>query len=89
MTAKKASDEPRRWLDEPRNHTRIYYGLIGLCVAVVAADLFYEKHVHYEAESLIGSYGLYGFVGCVALVLGAKELRKLLMRNEDYYDDGE
>ena len=89
MSPKKTPREPRRWLDEPRNHDRIYYALVALCVAVVGADLFYVKHVHFEAENLIGAYGLYGFVGCVALVLGAKELRKLLMRDEDYYDDGE
>ena len=31
-------------------------------------------------------YGIFGFVACVALVLIAKQLRKVLMRREDYYD---
>jgi hypothetical protein len=29
---------------------------------------------------------LYGFFACVALVLAAKLLRKLIMRPEDYYE---
>ena len=33
-----------------------------------------------------GFYAGYGFVACVLLVLIAKEMRKLLMRREDYYD---
>jgi hypothetical protein len=34
-----------------------------------------------------GFYAIYGFVACVILVLVAKEMRKLVMRDEDYYDD--
>lgn len=79
--------ERQYWLDQPRNVTKIYYGLIALCAISVLADLFYEKHVHYGVEKIIGAYGIYGFVGCVALVLGAKELRKLLKRDENYYGD--
>ena len=37
-------------------------------------------------EGLWGFYAIYGFVACVILVLLAKEMRKLLMRDEDYYD---
>jgi hypothetical protein len=48
---------------------------------------FVDKKTHYAAENVIGAYGIYGFVACVALVLTAKELRKLLKRDEDYYDD--
>jgi hypothetical protein len=36
---------------------------------------------------LFGFYGFYGFIGCVGLVLGAKALRKVLFRPEDYYDE--
>ena len=31
-------------------------------------------------------YGFYGFIGCVFLVLAAAQLRKVLMRDEDYYE---
>ena len=35
---------------------------------------------------MIGFYAVYGFVACVLLVLLAKEMRKVLIRKEDYYD---
>ena len=44
-------------------------------------------HPHFEIEGFFGFYGFYGFIGCVGLVLGAKALRVVLMRPEDYYDD--
>jgi len=34
-----------------------------------------------------GFYALFGFVACVVLVLVAKHLRKLLMREETFYED--
>lgn len=33
-----------------------------------------------------GFYCLYGFVACTVLVICATQLRKILMRREDYYD---
>lgn len=79
--------DKRYWLDDPRNVTKLVYGLLALCAASVLADLFYEKHVHYGVEKIIGAYGLYGFLGCAVLVLGARELRKILKRDENYYRD--
>lgn len=83
------SDEKTRWLDHKRNVDRVYYGLWAICIAVVLADFFYHKHVHYAWEELPGSYAFYGLVSCVVLVILAKELRKLIMRGEDYYDPPE
>ena len=81
-------DEPRkRWLDEPRNVDRIYHGLWVLCALVVVADFFYKKKTYFWFEEWIGFHAWYGFVACVGLVLAAKQLRKLLMRSEDYYDE--
>ena len=40
-------------------------------------------------EKIPGFYAFYGFIGCVVLVLLATAMRKVLMRDEDYYDDVE
>lgn len=80
------TDDRRRWLDEPRNVTRIVYGLVALCVLSVLADFFYTKHPHFSVERWPGFYALYGFTGSVALVLSAKGLRRFLRRDEDYYE---
>jgi hypothetical protein len=79
-------DEKTYWLDDKRNVDKIWYGLLAVCALLFAADAFYHKHVHFEAESWFGFYGVYGFVACVFLVLAARVLRRMLMRSEDYYD---
>ena len=79
--------EKKRWLDDPKNVDKIWYGLIIVCVALFFADFAYKKHPYFESmENLPNFYGFYGFVGCVFLVLAAAQLRKVLMRDEDYYE---
>lgn len=78
--------EPRRWLDEPRNVTRLVYGLYAVCALLVVAELFVDRHPHFGIERVFGFYALYGLFGCVALVLIAKLLRRLVGRDEDYYE---
>lgn len=57
-----------------------------LCVLLFVVDFFIERKTHAPGESFPGFYAIYGFVGCVFLVLAAKLLRKLVMRDEDYWD---
>ena len=78
--------EKKYWLDDPRNVKKIYYGVFIVCGLSASADLFYDKHVHFWWEKLFNFYGFYGFVCCFLLVLAAKELRKVVMRDEDHYD---
>ena len=78
--------EKAYWLDDPRNVDKIVKALVVVCALLLLADLFYHKHVHFAFEGWFGFFGIYGFVMCVALVLVAKLMRKVLMRPEDYYD---
>ena len=39
-----------------------------------------------EIEGWFAFYGWYGFISCFFLVIAARGLRKLVMRDEDYYD---
>ena len=57
-----------------------------VCVALVAVDLFVHRHEVFGFARLFGFHALYGFLACVALVLIAKRLRRVLMRDEDYYE---
>lgn len=81
-----AKDEKPHIFDNPRNVRRVIHALIGACVLSILAQLFIPIHAEHSWEALFGFYGIYGFVACVLLVLIAKELRKVLMRSEDYYD---
>ena len=64
----------------------IVYLLYALCSAVLLVDVFHHKHGHFAFEEWFGFYALYGFVSYMVIVLSAKQLRKLLKRDEDYYD---
>lgn len=93
------SQEKPRWLDDFANVRKVYVGLWVVCLLLLvggeglliwahrAAAAHGEAHHGFSFERWPGFYSLYGFVACVALVLAAKELRKLLIRPEDYYGD--
>ncbi len=80
-------EDRKFWLDEGRNVTKVVWGLAAVCVLLIAADAFYDKHPHFAAEGYFGFFGIFGFVVCVGLVLAAKAMRVVLKRREDYYDD--
>lgn len=79
-------DDDRYWLDQPANVTRLYRGLWGLGGILLLLDFVIHRHAEVGFDGLPTFYGLYGFFACVALVLVAKLLRRILMRPEDYYD---
>lgn len=74
-------------INEPQNIRRIVQALVLCCIGLFALDGIIHRHTTHPWEEMFGFYGVYGFVSCVILVLLAKELRKLLMRNENYYTD--
>jgi hypothetical protein len=79
--------EKKYWLDDMRNVQKVFWWVILVCVALTLAEFFYHQHPALGFDGEFNFYGFYGFFACVALVLAAKELRKILMRREDYYDD--
>ena len=97
----KLKEDPR-WLDQPENVRKIirwFYGLCGLVILVdVVFSMGWHKHAAFSEEvgihaieTLPAFYGLYGFLACVGLVYVSKLMRdwkgkKLLMREEDYWD---
>jgi len=92
-------DDPNRrrhFFDEPSNVRLVLRLLFAVCAAVFCLDLvglalrlagLHElRHAETAWEGLPGFYAIFGFVACVTLVLAAKQMRKVLMRDEDYYD---
>lgn len=82
-----AKQDKRHMFDDRRNVRRVIYALLAVCGLSIIAEIFVERHIDHPWEASFGFYGVYGFVACVVLVLLAKEMRKFLMRAEDYYDE--
>ena len=81
-----ASKEKRYWLDDMKNVNKVYWSVIIVCGLLFIADALYHKHPYFSLETWFGFYGLYGFIACVGLVLAAKEMRRMLLRGEKYYE---
>ncbi|NQV48149.1 MAG: hypothetical protein HQ504_10250 [Rhodospirillaceae bacterium] len=80
------SDQKKHMFDDPKNVKRVIGALFVVCGLSIVAEFFIYRHIDHPWEVLFGFYGVYGFFACVILVLVAKEMRKVVMRKEDYYD---
>lgn len=63
-----------------------FYAVLVACAALLLADFAYTKHVHYAFERWTGFFAGYGFAAYVFIVYAAVALRRLVKRDEDYYD---
>jgi len=81
-----------RQLENPVRLARIkrwsYGGLAVVALAeIVLRRIFAGGESHFSFEDFPAWGSLYGFISCVAIVVGSKLIGKLwLMRREDYYD---
>jgi uncharacterized membrane protein len=80
-------DEKAYIFDDPKNVKRVLYILYGCCALLLILDFVIHRHVIHSWENLWGFYPIYGFVGCVILVIVATWMRNFIMRDEDYYDE--
>lgn len=67
----------------------VFLVLCGILLLLDLVGIKREDEMHLGAEGWFAFYPAYGFLGCVLLVLIAKEMRKVLMRPEDHYDPPE
>ena len=78
--------EAPRFLDRPANLRRMRRIFYALCAALAGLDLVIHRHAEHAWEGVFAFHAGYGFVACVVLVLAAKQMRRILMRREDYYE---
>ena len=62
--------------------------LLILALVLFVLEFFIHRHAETDIENVFFFPALYAFIICVAIVLGGIILRKLVMRSEDYYDNG-
>ena len=53
---------------------------------LLVVDPLVHKHGPFDIEHWWGFYGLYSLAACVVLLIVARFLRHVLIRDEDYYD---
>lgn len=84
MTAE--SQSKLHWLVRPSSIRRLWIGagvLLGLSVAV---QLLVPVKGKFDVDGWLAFPAVYGFLSCVAMVVGAKLLGMWLKRRDDYYD---
>jgi len=85
-----ASPEPssrRHWLYRPENLRKLWWwGGVVLALTVVA-QLVWPIHGHFGVDEWLGFFAVYGFGTCVAMIVGANLLGRLVKRKDTYYDE--
>jgi hypothetical protein len=68
--------------------------VIWVCCAVLAllvlidAFAINKEHAHTKAEHFFGFWSVFGFIGCVVIILFSKWFgHRGIMTREDYYDE--
>ena len=70
---------------QPRTR-KLTRGFLVASALLFVADFFVKRETHARAGEIPGFYAVYGFVGCVVFVLVAKEMRKVVGRDEWFHD---
>jgi hypothetical protein len=78
----------REWdfFDRPGNRKALLIIFVASLVFLLVIDFFIHKHPYFGWDGLPTFYAFYGFLGCVLLVVIAKNMRRFIKREEDYYD---
>ena len=66
---------------------RVCFGLLALLI-VVDALLVDKEHAHTRLERLPAFWSIFGFLGCVVIIIASKWFGHAgIMTREDYYDE--
>jgi hypothetical protein len=62
--------------------------LIFICIlaATIVAGLFVDRHAYFTLDGSFAFKAWFGFTACIAMIIIAKLLGRLLHRKDDYYD---
>ena len=74
------------WIFRRRTVDGMFWGLVLICALLGLIEVVYHRHTVFDFESFPVAYGIFGFVCFAGIVFAGKGLRKVIMRDEDYYD---
>lgn len=79
---------PRRhWLYRPESIRKLWWWGGAVLALTVLAQLVWPLHGHFGFDEWFAFFALYGFGACIAMILGANLLGRLIKREDTYYDD--
>ncbi|MFT5573860.1 MAG: hypothetical protein ACI9FR_002796 [Cryomorphaceae bacterium] len=73
------------WLVRPTTIRLLWRLFIGVLALTILAQLLIKVKGYFVVDGWFGFAALFGFLACLAMVLVAKLLGRLLKRDEDYY----
>ena len=76
---------PRTGLD--KKYIARPYTPVSNAAALGVVEWFVHRHATYPWEGWPGFYAIFGFVAFAGIVLLGKQLRRVIRRDDDYYND--
>ncbi len=73
------------WVDKPGSPLKLVWILAIVCILLGLADFTYNKYGHFSFENVPAFYGIFGFIAFSCVIFGAKALRFLIKRPENFY----
>ena len=74
------------WLVRPATIRLLWIVFIAVLAVTVLLDLVIEHHPLFGLDGTFGFGAWFGFLSCVAMIVGAKALGVFLKRPDSYYD---
>ncbi len=75
------------WVESPSAVNTAIKVLAALCGLLFLLDFVIHRHTYVPGEGMWGFYAFTGFIAFTLIVLGAKTLRTLILRDENYYGE--
>lgn len=86
MAEEKPANDKTGFFDKPGRVKGLLIVFYTSLAALLLIDPFIHKHAEFYWESAPNFFAAYGFISCVMLVLAARVLRRIIKRDEDYYE---
>jgi hypothetical protein len=74
------------WLARESTIRWLWFIFAVVLAAIVLMDLMIEHHSYFGLDGTFGFGAWFGFASCIALIVFAKALGRVLKRPDNYYD---
>lgn len=87
-----SQEQHKHWLYRTENRRTLWIILAVLLLLAIIPEFFIDHYAHFKQQGIyvdasFGFYAWYSFIGCAAMIAGAKLLGIFLKRRDTYYDE--